>query len=151
MAFGWRTSPSDHRGVGMAKEERKPSGRPKKGRSQVTKDFERQQVEYIISHYARECFVAREVARTSELTSRLDRSIPYFSRTVPQILGRSLVSALREEQLKEAARLLKMPHDLPLDEIAARSAFGARATFFRVFKARFGVTPVQYRQRARKR
>lgn len=81
------------------------------------------------------------------MTQRLRRNVTYFSRTIPQILGRSLVSALREVQMKEAARLLGMPNDLPLEEIAARTGFGFRTTFFRVFKASFGVTPTQYRQR----
>lgn len=107
--------------------------------------IEREEIEYIISHYLRECFEQRAVVRSSELAARMRRSNEHLSRTAPQILGRSLKDKLREGMLTEACRLLCMPDHLPIEEVWKRSGFGTRQAFFRVFKAAMGVTPARYR------
>jgi AraC-like DNA-binding protein len=107
-------------------------------------------IEFIISHYLRECFRARSVARASELAQRLHANRATLSRAMTEALGRSLLAELRARQLEEAARLLRMT-DLKLAEVASRSAFGDRSTFFRVFRAAFEMTPNEYRNAARER
>jgi len=106
--------------------------------------------EFIVSHYLRECFRARTVARASELAERLNANRATLSRTMSQTLGRTLVSELRARQLDEAARLLRTTN-LTVAEVAARSAFGDRTTFFRVFRAAFAMTPGEFRKAARER
>ncbi|HEV8436075.1 MAG TPA: helix-turn-helix domain-containing protein [Thermoanaerobaculia bacterium] len=100
---------------------------------------------FIIEHYLRECFRVRTVARASELAERLNSNRSTLSRTMSQTLGRTLLSELRRRQLDEAARLLRTT-DLTVAEVAARSAFGDRTTFFRVFRAAFDMTPGEYRK-----
>lgn len=107
--------------------------------------IEREEIEYIISHYLHECFEQRCVVRSSELAARMRRSNEHLSRTAPQILGRSLKDKLREGMLMEACRLLRMPDHLPIEEVWKRSGFGTRQAFFRVFKAAMAVTPARYR------
>jgi AraC-like DNA-binding protein len=106
--------------------------------------------EFIISHYLRECFRARTVARASELAERLNANRATLSRTMSETLGRTLLSELRARQLEEASRLLRTTR-LTIVEVAARSAFGDRTTFFRVFRAAFEMTPGEYRKRAHER
>jgi AraC-like DNA-binding protein len=108
---------------------------------------QRRLVEFIISHYLRECFRSRTVARASELAERLSANRATFSRTMTRTLGRTLLAEMRKRQLEHASRLLQMT-DLPLAEIASRSAFGDRSTFFRAFRAGFGMTPGEYRKTA---
>ena len=67
-----------------------------------------------------------------------------------EALGRTLLSELRSRQLDEAARILRTTN-LTIAEVAARSAFGDRTTFFRVFRAAFEMTPGEYRKRAQER
>jgi AraC-like DNA-binding protein len=102
-------------------------------------------IEYAIEHYLLECFEKRAVARASEVAERLERDRAHVSRTISQVLGRSLLAALRDGQLKEAARLL-VTTDLKLDEVRRRSAFGDRSTFFRLFRARYQTSPAAYRK-----
>ena len=111
---------------------------------------QRRAFDFIISHYLRECFRARSVARASELAERLNANRATLSRTMTLTLGRTLLSELRKRQLEEAARLLRTT-DLPLADVASRAAFGDRTTFFRVFRAAFGMTPSQYRKDAKTR
>lgn len=98
----------------------------------------------VIEQYLADCYARRTVARVSELADLLKASRPYLSRVIPQLFGRSLRRLLRERQLEEAKRLLRLT-DLHLDEIAAASAFGDRSTFYRLFRTMAGITPHQYR------
>ena len=106
--------------------------------------------DFIISHYLRDCFRARTVARISELAERLNANRATLSRTMSDTLGRTLLSELRAKQLEEAARLLRTT-DLTVAEVALRSAFGHRTTFFRVFRAAFEMSPSEYRKQAQER
>ena len=111
---------------------------------------QRRILEFIISHYLRECFRARTVARASELAERLNANRATLSRTMSESLGRTLLSELRARQLDEASRLLRSTN-LTVADVATRSAFGDRTTFFRVFRAAFEMTPGEYRKHARER
>lgn len=111
---------------------------------------QRRLLDFIIDHYLRECFRARTVARASELAERLEANRATLSRTITHALGRTLVSEMRARQLAEAARLLRTTQLTTVD-VAARSAFGDRTTFFRVFRAAFEMTPGEYRKSAQGR
>jgi len=108
---------------------------------------DRRRYEQIIETYLRDCYAQRTVARVSELAQFLDANRPYLSRIIPQLFGKPLRTILRERQLREAMRLLRVT-PLGVDEIAAASAVGHRSTLFRLFRQAFGMTPSDYRQQA---
>ena len=108
---------------------------------------DRRRYEQIIESYLRDCYAQRTVARVSELAQFLDANRPYLSRIIPQLFGKPLRTILRERQLREAMRLLRVT-PLGVDEIAAASAVGHRSTLFRLFRQAFGMTPSDYRQQA---
>jgi AraC-like DNA-binding protein len=113
----------------------------------ISRYAERRRYEQIIEKYLRDCYAKRTVARVSELAQFLQAPRPYLSRIIPQLFGKSLRTMLRDRQLAEAQRLLRVnPLTLTLDEIAAASAFGHRSTFFRLFRDAFGMTPDEYRR-----
>jgi AraC-like DNA-binding protein len=99
---------------------------------------------YIIGHYLRDCYERRVPARVSALARLLGGNRPTLSRTFTHYLGKPLKVAMRERQVKRAARLLRST-TLPLSEVAARSAFGSRTTLHRAIRAAFGVSPTEYR------
>ena len=111
-----------------------------------TRHADRRRYEQIIDRYLRECYAKRTVARVSELAQLLDAPRTYLSKIIPQLFGKSLGVLLREKQLAEAKRLLELVDPLGMDDIAAASAFGHRSTFYRVFRAAFGMTPAEYRR-----
>src|SRR5438045_1674236 len=108
-------------------------------------NVDRARFDYIIGHYLRECYRAQSVARSSELAQRLNANRATFSRRFSEVLGHSLVIELRHRRLAEATRLLRTT-DLTIAEVAARSAFGDRSTFFRIFRSAYGMTPAEYRK-----
>ena len=108
---------------------------------------DRRRYEQIIETYLRDCYAQRTVARVSELAQFLDANRQYLSRIIPQLFGKPLRTVLRERQLREAMRLLRVT-PLSVDEIAAASAFGHRTTLFRLFRQAFGMTPSDYRRQA---
>ena len=61
-----------------------------------------------------------------------------------QQTGRTPMQAVRDARLRHAARLLERT-DLPVASIAAASGFVSAFHFSRVFRARFGVPPKDYR------
>jgi AraC-like DNA-binding protein len=69
---------------------------------------------------------------------------PYLSRLVPELIGIPLHDFLHEQQLAHAQHLLRTT-PLTIDQIALASAFGTPWTFYRCFKAAFGMTPSKYR------
>jgi len=99
---------------------------------------------HIIGHYLRECYATRTPARVASLARLLGGNRPTLSRTITHYLGKPLKLVLRERQVKRAARLLRSTN-LPLSEVAARSAFGNRSTLHRAIKSAFGVSPTEYR------
>ncbi|MGH7485336.1 MAG: helix-turn-helix domain-containing protein, partial [bacterium] len=116
----------------------------KTARKHRSRAADRARLEYIIRHYVLECCAKETSARASELAQRLAANRTTLSRTVTDVLGRPLRAVMRDRQLEEAVRLLGTT-TLSIDEIAARSAFGDRSTFFRAFRGRFGMGPHAYR------
>jgi AraC-like DNA-binding protein len=106
---------------------------------------DRRRYEQIIERYLADCYAGRTAARVSELAGLLTASRSYLSRIIPQLFGRPLRRLLRERQLEEARRLLRVTH-LNVEETAAASAFGTAKTLYRLFRAAFGMTPGEYRR-----
>ncbi|HEV7485012.1 MAG TPA: helix-turn-helix domain-containing protein [Thermoanaerobaculia bacterium] len=97
--------------------------------------------------YLHACYGTKTAARAEEFAAFLRLTRPYLSRIVPDLIGMPLRDYLRGQQLAYAQHLLRtMP--LTVDEIALASAFGTPWTFYRCFKAAFGMTPTEYRSTA---
>jgi len=109
----------------------------------------RQRLERAAELYLRHCYEKRKPARAEEFAENLRLTRPYLSRVVPQLLGVPLRDFLRERQLAYAQRLLETT-TLSITQIARASAFGTHPTFYRCFKAAFGMTPGEYREQVTK-
>lgn len=107
---------------------------------------DRRRYERVIDRYLRDCYAQRTVARVSELAQLLGAPRAHLSRTIPRLFGKPLRKILRDKQLVEATRLLRLT-PLRIEDVAAASAFGHRSTFFRIFRAATGITPDEYRRK----
>jgi AraC-like DNA-binding protein len=115
-----------------------------KGTSAIRSHTDRRRYELVIEKYLKDCYRKRTAARVSELAQLLEAPRPYLSRVIPQLFGKPLRALLRERQLEEAKRLLRVT-TLAVEDVAAASAFGDRTTFFRFFRTAVGMTPGEYR------
>jgi AraC-like DNA-binding protein len=121
-------------------------GKPRKS-SARSRDADRRRFERAAELYLHACYGTKTAARAEEFAAFLRLTRPYLSRIVPDLIGMPLRDYLRGQQLAYAQHLLRtMP--LTVDEIALASAFGTPWTFYRCFKAAFGMTPTEYRSTA---
>jgi AraC-like DNA-binding protein len=81
----------------------------------------------------------------SELARLLGISVRHLSRTVREAKGMSVHRWIAECRVAEARRLLAET-DLPVHEIAQRSAFRSAAAFSTAFRAASGFTPGEFRR-----
>ena len=72
-----------------------------------------------------------------------------LSHLFSQQTGTTLTRALQDARLRYAARLLEGT-DLPVQSVATASGFVSAFHFSRLFRARFGVPPKDYRAGARR-
>lgn len=82
------------------------------------------------------------------------RRVPFSRRQLEQefhrVLGRSPAQEIRRVRLDRAARLLAET-DLPIPAVSESSGFNSAEHFSRMFKARFGRSPLRYRSLVRGR
>ena len=86
--------------------------------------------------------------RTADLTrlaGELHVSLPYLSAAVHRATGRTFKELLLEKRLTKAAELLRETRRTTQDIIFA-VGYENTSYFYRVFRARFGVTPKEYRR-----
>jgi len=122
---------------------RKPAPRKRAARS---RDADRRRFEQAAELYLHACYGTKTAARADEFATFLRMARPYLSRLVPELIGMPLHDFLREQQLAHAQHLLRtMPFSVTIDQIALASAFGTPWTFYRCFKAAFGMSPGKYR------
>ena len=69
----------------------------------------------------------------------------YLCTVFKEASGASFLSYVKELRLEEAARLLEEGRE-SVQEVGRRVGFGASAYFIRVFKSRYGQTPLEYRR-----
>ncbi len=105
-----------------------------------------QRIERAIDRYLRYCYQHRTPARVKELAIFLQLSRPYLSRAVAGVSNVVLRELMRRKQAAYAEELLRHT-DLPLREIALRSAFGDVKTLYRAFVKWYGVRPGEFRKR----
>ena len=85
--------------------------------------------------------------RTADLTrlaGELHVSLPYLSAAVHRATGRTFKELLLEKRLSKAAQLLRTR--LTTQDIILAVGYENTSYFYRVFRARFGVTPKEYRR-----
>ena len=122
---------------------RKPALKKRVARS---RDAERRRFERAAELYLHACYGTKTPARADEFAAFLRMTPPYLSRLVPELIGIPLHDFLLRQQLAHAQHLLRtMPPTVTIDQIALASAFGTPWTFYRCFKAAFGMTPARYR------
>lgn len=80
------------------------------------------------------------------LAARLGTNTSYLSRGLNEGLGLGFADAINRLRVDHAAARLRTPGDDDILTIAIDAGFGSKATFNRVFKDRFGVTPSDYRR-----
>ena len=86
--------------------------------------------------------------RTADLTrlaGELHVSMPYLSAAVHRATGRTFKELLLEKRLSKAAQLLRETR-LTTQDIILAVGYENTSYFYRVFRARFGVTPKEYRR-----
>lgn len=85
---------------------------------------------------------------TESLAARLGVNRNAVSKAVNSILQKNFSAFINDYRIREAIRLLSNPANdaLTTDAIATDAGFNSRETFYRAFKARTGITPVQFRK-----
>lgn len=86
--------------------------------------------------------------RTADLTrlaAELHVSLPYLSAAVHRATGRTFKELLLEKRLSKAAQLLRETR-LTTQDIILAVGYENTSYFYRAFRARFGVTPKDYRK-----
>lgn len=87
--------------------------------------------------------------RTADLTRlavELHVSLPYLSAAVHRATGRTFKELLLEKRLSKAAQLLRETR-LTTQDIILAVGYENTSYFYRAFRARFGVTPKDYRKK----
>ncbi|ERL65941.1 helix-turn-helix transcriptional regulator [Schleiferilactobacillus shenzhenensis] len=78
------------------------------------------------------------------VAARFNLSDGYLSRYIKEATGVSFSALLQQLRLREAAQLLATTR-LSIEAIVAQVGYGDVSHFYRIFRARYGVTPGQYR------
>lgn len=82
----------------------------------------------------------------AELARRLGTNTAYLSRGLNEGLGLGFAEAINGLRVEHVAARLRDGTDGDILTLAINAGFGSKATFNRVFKERFGVTPSTYRR-----
>jgi AraC-like DNA-binding protein len=99
--------------------------------------------------YLDDCHARRTAARATEFAKQLGVTREHLTRTALEATGTSLRDLLRARQLQRAEKLLRATSHSAA-RIGAACGFGTRTTFYRAFRAAFGVTPGEYRRKVTK-
>lgn len=69
----------------------------------------------------------------------------YLSKLIKNSTGQSFTALLQEIKLREASLLLQNT-DWPVEEVVYRTGYTNMSHFYRLFKTKFGLTPIEYRK-----
>jgi AraC-like DNA-binding protein/mannose-6-phosphate isomerase-like protein (cupin superfamily) len=83
-------------------------------------------------------------ASVESLQRRYHYNADYFNRLVKKQTGETLSQFRQDLRLTEAARLLSQT-DLRVDAVASYVGYHNQGFFYRIFSARYGMTPAKYR------
>ena len=88
-----------------------------------------------------------EQMNEGDLAAMLSVSPQYLSRMFSKTVGMGFSAYLTEVRLRRAAKLL-LETDMGITQICYACGYGSLSHFLRSFKAKYGVTPAQYRAKA---
>lgn len=121
-------------------------GRPKQSeRNDFSQEDERSWYRRGVDAYLDACYRSRSRASASEFAQQFGLAPATLTRTFKRLFSKTPIQYFRSQQLVYAAKLLRRTV-LTIDEIAIITGLGTRTTFFRLFVARFGMTPEEYRR-----
>lgn len=83
-------------------------------------------------------------AQLQELADLMGYEVPWLSRTVKRLLGRTFKELLQVKRLNQAAFLLQTTR-LPITDICAAVGYDNTSYFHRIFRAYYGMSPKEYR------
>jgi len=95
--------------------------------------------------YLQACFSRETAPRASELAQNMGLTPSALTNVFKAVLGVTPSEYLKNARIAEAKRLLATTA-LSATEIAYRSGFGTRRTFFRAFHRAAGMTPEEFRR-----
>ena len=84
-----------------------------------------------------------------ELSEMMYLSVPYLSKTVKEIFGKSFKELLVEERMRRAAELIAKT-DIPIGDIINSIGYENESYFHREFKKKWGKTPLTLRKEEKK-
>lgn len=121
----------------------------------ILADKKQYQTQRIDMGVAKEQDLVREVCRylndrkgpitADALAKTMNYSSNYISGLFRKYLDTSVLQYNREVRLKEAERLLRKS-DKSVSEIAYETGYENRSHFYRIFKEKYGMTPMEYRE-----
>lgn len=98
-------------------------------------------IHYVHQHYADSLTLA-------ELAARFHFNVTHLSERLKQTLGRNYIDFVRELRIRHACGLLAST-ELPITDIAMEVGFGSFSSFSRNFQDIRGMSPSEYRKKAR--
>ena len=99
-------------------------------------------IEHFIHHHYTENITLATVAEALHLSTK------QTSRIIRKRYHASLSELLNEKRLNVAAHLLKTS-DIPIAQVASRIFYRSENYFFRLFKGKYGLSPLAYRKKHR--
>lgn len=89
-------------------------------------------------------------ATLTELAETMFLSVPYLSKIVVSLFGKSFKELLLDERMKRAGEMIKNT-DMPIGDIINSVGYENESYFHREFKKKNGVTPLVYRRLEREK
>ena len=121
--------------------------RRKRAKRRAAPGADRRRIETAAEFYLRARFREHSPVSTRDFADHLGVDRSHLTRRVKEYWGVPVGEFLRKRQLAEAIRLLTTT-PLGVNRVWAASGFGTEWTFYRCFRAAFGVTPAEYRRRS---
>lgn len=121
-----------------------PAPAAKRNRRATGPHTTRRRIERAADLYLRERYERRTPVRADEFARQLGLTREHLARVVSDVFGVTVRDFLRARQLLYAEQLLRTT-SLSTVQVAEAAAFGTHPTFYRAFKAAYGMTPGQYR------
>lgn len=98
--------------------------------------------EYIHTHFDKEL-------KVESIAAQCHMSLPYFYSCFRKVYGVSPIEYKNRVAVQRAEQLLEEDHNLPVEEISEMTGFSSSSYFRRVFHSVTGMSPREYRKRAK--
>ena len=84
-----------------------------------------------------------------EIIAALATNRSTFFESVKTVTDKSPADYIRNMQLEEAKKMLETRYELNVEVVAEACGFNSRATFYRLFRERYHISPAEYRKMAK--